>query len=160
MQHLPPPQSSMRRGRLVAVAALVVLAVAAASCWWALRQADFTGQVERQVKAGVPIGTARNAAEVWVEPTFGVLPTYLPPGSDDRSQGPTLMQRAGVPEVVPGGVVRFTVNRRDLVGRALNYIQPDHVSVFLLLDEAGSIQDYRFLSLKKLGEIERSKQLR
>jgi hypothetical protein len=144
--------SRLLRNMLLALVTVSLLALGYVS----LVQHDaFIQHVTQKVKAGVPIGTPRNKAESWAVQTFGFLPSYRAPDSDDRSHGPTLMQRAGVPKSVPGGVIEFLAKRRDPLGRGLDQIRSGHVWVFLLLDNDGCVQDYRFFSFGDLREMER-----
>ncbi len=145
----------MRRSRLVWALVLTFLTLAAtASCWRAARPDAFAARVEQLVKAGVPPGADRAEAEAWVWQTFRVRAAYCPPGGDDRSRGPTLMGRAGVPEAVPGGVVWFTARRPGLAGDVLGRLRPGHAWGFLLLDRGGRVGGYRFFSFDELRGVE------
>jgi hypothetical protein len=146
-----------RRGLLVAVSLLTILTLAVAVAGWRARCPDtFAAGVEQSVRAGVPLGTDRTTAETWVWQTYQVRPAYCPPGGDDRSRGPTLLGRAGVPEAVPGGVVWFPARRPGLAAEVLNRLRPDHVWVFLLLDRGGRVDGYRVFSFGELREAERA----
>ena len=133
--------------RLLALGVLAFMLIGYAAL---VRQRAFAGRVAQQVKAGVPIGTPRGVAESWAVKTFGYFTNYRPTKNDNGG----LMQRAGVPDRVPGGVIEFVATPRDLVGRGIDKLRPGHVWVYLLLDEEGCVQDYRFLSFDELRQME------
>jgi hypothetical protein len=82
--------------------------------------------------------------------TFGFLPNYR-----KSAHRGGLMNLAGVPNNVPGGVLECLAVPRDPLGRAIQQVRPLHVWVFLLLDHDGRVEDYRFLSFGQVREFER-----
>jgi hypothetical protein len=137
----------------VLLAAVILIAFVAAV--WQLRpRQNFKAFVAREVKAGVPAGTTRSAAEAWCVRTFRFIPMYRSP--EEIAEWKTwLGKKAGVPAAVPGGVIEGTAPPREPLSRAYDLIRPQHVWYYLLLDERGKVYDYRFMSFNELREIER-----
>ena len=116
------------------------------------KQTAFAEQVAQRVKDGIPIGTPRDAAENWVVEHFRSMPSFH---LSNRAIEKSLWERAGVPENVPGGVICCLATRSDLIGRLLDRFWPNHVFMFLLLDNRCQVQDYRFLSFSEWAKMER-----
>jgi len=155
--HTVAPAAAKKRRRYVVAALGLLVMVTSGLIWWVFGEGTFADQVEKHVKAGMPPGTDRAAAEAWISRSYQVIPSYAPPGRDKRSRFPTLLQRAGIPENVPGGgVVMFPALHQGFLGGWLSRIRPDHVWVFLLLDQDGRVQDYRFYSYHQFREAERA----
>jgi hypothetical protein len=156
--HAVAPAAAKKRRRYVVAALGLLVMVTSGLIWWVFGNGTFTDQVEERVKAGIPAGTDRAAAEAWISRSFRVIPSFSAPGVHKRSRSPTLLQRAGMENVPGGGVVMFPAVRQGFIGEIISHIRPDLVWVFLLLDESGRVQDYRFYSVAELREAERAEQ--
>jgi len=140
----------------ISAALLVTLLLAFGYIAWTSQNA-FKEQVERQVRAGIPVGTTRNQAETWISQKYTINPMYRTAHVTD---GPLPLEKpAGVPEFVPGGVVGGVAKPSDLIGRGLDRLRPNHVWFYLLLDQNGCVQGYRFFSFDELRRIEEKEAL-
>jgi hypothetical protein len=146
------PRSKRRWALLIAA----FFAAIVAAPWLLSSRQNFKEFVAREVKAGVPVGTNRAAAEAWCVRTFRFIPTYSTPG--DVARGKTgLIKTAGVPSIVRGGVIQALAKPDNPLYEAYDLIRPQHVWYYLLLDERGAVYDYRFMSFDDLRELERGR---
>ncbi len=155
MQAVPTMRARRRIPAWCLAGAILVAAVAAITAW--LGSGGFVERVESEVRAGVPLGSSRQDAESWAERTYGVIPMFNGDVSGDRWVGRTVPELAGVPADQLGGVVRTTAFRRSPVGKAINLIDNERVSVYFLLDRQQRVCGYFFLSLSQLREMEIAK---
>ena len=146
------PGHPLIRRRVLLMAAILVAVVATA---WLLRpRQDFKTFVAGEVKSGVPLGTRRSAAEAWCVRRFRFIPTYRTPEEvAETKRG--LAKMAGVPALVPGGMIEGLARPESPLQQAYHAIRPYHVWYYLLLDEHGAVYDYRFLSFNDVREFER-----
>jgi hypothetical protein len=145
------PRRRKRRWLLLTAAIFVVFG---STAWLLLSRQNFKEFVAREVKSGVPLGTTRAVAKAWCVRTLRFIPTYNTP--QEVAQWKTgFMKSAGVPTIVPGGVIQGLVKSQNALYQAYDLIRPQHVWYFLLLDERGEVYDYRFMSFNDLREIER-----
>jgi hypothetical protein len=145
--------ASARSKLIVRISAALLVMFLLAFGYIALTSQDaFEQRVQRQVRADIPVGTTRNQAETWITQKYIFLPTYRTAHVKD---GPLpLEKRAGVPEFVPGGVIGGLAKPSDLIGQGVDRLHPNHVWFYLLLDQNGFVQDYRFFSFNELRKIE------
>jgi hypothetical protein len=143
-----------KRIKTVLFVAVPVLLLAVGYAAWR-HQTTFPQTIEQEVRAALPIGTPRSTAEAWAVQNFKFIPTYQPSDARALPLSKSLMGRAGVPVNMPGGVVPCVAKQSDLLGIALDSLQPNHVWTFLLLDREGRVYDYRFLSFAELRRMER-----
>jgi hypothetical protein len=115
----------------------------------------FHGDVEaikRAVRDDLPLGTKRERVEAWPTEHLGRLAMVTDQVKSVGFAGKSIAQLADCPETKVAMVVQFTVplHPSDFQG----VIAPNHILVTVLLDAAGEVTGYYFLTLREMAEIE------
>jgi hypothetical protein len=149
----PPPQKRRRWRRWAALAAFLSIGAAIFLVPLFTREAPLD-RLKRQIREEVPLGSTRAQVEAWAKRRLGRTPSIGEP-PPEQYRGRTMPEAAGVPWSDLGSFMEVTVPAGWYTVNG--QVAQNNLWVYFILNDAGEVVDYHFLTLEELAQIEKQR---